>query len=82
MTMTDVVVVDFRPEFFLFHDYGPTQRAAFSSAADALVWQAGNLARPHAGRFYITDRHGLRATLAQNSHGHAYVVADAVRGRR
>lgn len=67
---------DYTPEYFLYHQYGPTLRATFSSAHDARIWEIGSRGQPYADLFYIEDEAGQRVTFAQNAHGHAYAILD------
>jgi hypothetical protein len=67
---------NYKPEFFLFHAYGPRLRATFSSANDAYVWQQGNVGRPYADLFYIENMKGERVHFRDKAQhpGHAYAI--------
>lgn len=71
---------DYEPEFFLYHKYGPTLRATFSTANDAYIWQQGNAGRRWAEMFFITNREGETVTLKDQRHhpGHAYAILEAL----
>jgi hypothetical protein len=71
---------DYEPKFFLWHSYGPTLRATFSSANDALIWQQGNARLPYSELFYFTNVAGERIAFKDQarSPGHAHAILDVL----
>lgn len=67
----------YEPQFYLWHEAGPTLRATFSSESDAEVWQRGNAGMRAADAFYITNTNGDRVTFKRNRYGHAHALLTA-----
>lgn len=78
VSITPVPSPQIKPNFTLWHVYGPTPRAVFGDAGTARDCEFGLTQHGAAGFFYFTDDQRRIVTFDVNSRGHAFAIVKSL----